>query len=424
MTSRSLPHSICLSIGVVLLLAAMPSPADTEFGGHVKTRLLGERFPADSIFRNLAGTTTAALESDLRLQAAFVDGPWSFDAAWQLSFSLGERVEVFGNALLPGAAGADRLDPDRRRLLDLSDVIEDDRRFNALHRIDRLALGFTRDNLVLRLGRQALSWGNGLAFSPMDIVNPFDPTAIDTEYKAGDDMLYGQWLRGNGDDLQAAVVFRRDPVIGDPASDEGTTAIKYHGVSGSGEFDLLLARNRDRTTWGLGGNLALGGAVLRGDVVSSNTPGGRRTELVANLAYSWVWRGKNVSGFAEYYHSDFGLPGGRYAPADLAMNPELLIRLQRGESFTLGRNYFAGGVTIELSPLQTLAPNLFWNLDDNSALAQFVLQRSLSDNASLTGAVNVPLGPSGSEFGGIDAGAPGRYFSVDAALFLQLAWYF
>jgi len=37
-----------------------------------------------------------------------------------------------------------------------------------------------------------LSWGNGLVFSPMDIVNPFDPTAVDTEYKAGDDMLYGQ----------------------------------------------------------------------------------------------------------------------------------------------------------------------------------------------------------------------------------------
>ena len=60
----------------------------------------------------------------------------------------------------------------------------------------------------LRFGRQALSWGNGLFYAPMDLVNPFDPAAIDTEYKAGDDMLYLQYLQDSGNDLQAAVVVR------------------------------------------------------------------------------------------------------------------------------------------------------------------------------------------------------------------------
>ena len=31
-------------------------------------------------------------------------------------------------------------------------------------------------------------------FNAMDIFNPFDPAAVDTEYKVGDDMFYGQYL--------------------------------------------------------------------------------------------------------------------------------------------------------------------------------------------------------------------------------------
>ena len=62
----------------------------------------------------------------------------------------------------------------------------------------------------MKFGRQAITWGNGLFYAPMDLVNPFDPATIDTEYKAGDDMLYLQYLQDNGNDLQAAVVVRRD----------------------------------------------------------------------------------------------------------------------------------------------------------------------------------------------------------------------
>ena len=36
--------------------------------------------------------------------------------------------------------------------------------------------------------------------APMDLMNPFDPATIDTEYKAGDDMLYFQYLQDGGND--------------------------------------------------------------------------------------------------------------------------------------------------------------------------------------------------------------------------------
>jgi hypothetical protein len=398
--------------------------AVVEFGGHSKSRLQAERFPDNSAFDALTGSSATSIDSELRLNLRVDKGAWSFDTAWQLYGAWGDRVELMRELAGTALPGVGHLPNDDRRLLNLTDVLRDRGKFSALHRLDRLSVGYTGDKIVLRLGRQALSWGNGLIFSPMDIVNPFDPTAVDTEYKAGDDMLYGQYLRDNGDDIQVAQVFRRDPASGNVDSAAATSAIKYHGVVGSSEYDVLVADHFDETTIAAGGNRSIGGSVLHGDVVWSDTDSGSRLQLVTNLSYSWVWAGRNMSGVVEYYFSEFGQRAGQYDFASLSQNTELLKRLERGESFTLGRNYLAGGVTIEMSPLWMLTPNLFANLDDGSALLQIVSRNSLSDEAELLAAINLPLGPAGSEFGGIEAGATGTYLSSDFSIFAQFAWYF
>jgi hypothetical protein len=263
----------------------------------------------------------------------------------------------------------------------------------VVHRLDRFWAGYTGDRAVIRLGRQALSWGNGLFFTPMDLVNPFDPTAIDTEYKFGDDMLYAQYLRSNGHDLQAAVVFRRDPLSGDVDREAGTAALKYHGFAGDKEYDLLVAEDRDNTVIGLGGVRSIGGAVWRADLVVTDAPDDTVTEFVTNLSYSWVWADRNVSGSAEYYHDD--------------------------ES-----GYLAGSLMIEMSPLWMLTPTLVSNVEDSSALVQLVTQYSLSDDMTFLGSLNVPVGADGTEFGGIEAPVPDKYLSFEFGVFAQLAWYF
>jgi hypothetical protein len=64
------------------------------------------------------------------------------------------------------------------------------------------------------------------------------------------------------------------------------------------------------------------------------------------------------------------------------------------------------------------------NLGDPSSLVQVIAQGSLGDNAVFIGTLSLPVGPSGTEFGGIDAGVPGRYLSNGPGLFAQFAWYF
>lgn len=422
-TRRNAGASLILAFALAAQ-ESLPDEAHYQFDGHVKTRVTGQSFPANSIFAELSGPNALDLESDLRLNFQADRGAWSFNAAYQLFALYGDRVEY--SRQLPEVVNIafDRLPNDRDRLMNLTDVIRDEGRFAALHRLDRLWLGYTGDKAVLRLGRQAISWGNGFFFAPMDIVNPFDPAAIDTEYKAGDDMLYGQYLRDNGHDVEAAIVVRRNLVTTDIESDVGTFAIKYHGLSGDSEYELLVARSYGEPTLGIGANRSIGGAVLRGDLVLTDAPSGTTGQIVTNLSYSWTWGSKNVSGVLEYYFNGFGIKGGVYDQDSLTGNPELLLRLARGETFSVGRHYLAGGLSIELTPLWLLSPNLFANLEDGSALLQVVTQHNLGDNTTFLGALNVPVGPDGSEYGGLATSTPGQYVSIDFSVFAQLAWYF
>lgn len=371
------------ALWLVVLFAAEAAADDSifEFDGHTKLRVVGQTYPEQSLLRDIAGSSSLDAIGEVRLNLAGGNSGWSFEADYQL-------LGIYSEFLSFG------LPNDDRRLFDFTRAITDGSEYAWLHRLDRLWAGYAGEKIVVRAGRQALSWGNGLYFHPMDLVNPFDPTTIDTEYKTGDDMVYAQYLRNNGDDVQAAAVFRRDPLSGERRGDEGTVAVKYHGFAGENEYDLLVGENLGNTVVGLGAVGSLGGAVVRGDIVITDVADETQVELVTNVSYSWTWADRNVSGSAEYYRS--------------------------GED----RDYFAGSLMIEMSPLWMLTPTLIANIDDPSALLQIVTQYSLGDNATFLGSLNLPLGGNGTEFGGPETGIPGRYLSYDAGIFAQLAWYF
>ena len=211
---------------LVLLLAAALAAADDnplDFDGHTKLRGVWQTYPGDSLFRDLAGSSSLDTIGEVRLNLGARASGWSLQADYQL-------LGIYSEFLSLG------LPNDDRRLFDLTKVITDGSDHAWLHRLDRFWAGYAGEKIVVRAGRQALSWGNGLYFHPLDLVNPFDPTTIDTEYKTGDDMLYAQYLRDNGDDVQAAAVFRRDPLTGERGSDAGTVAVKYHGFAGGKEY--------------------------------------------------------------------------------------------------------------------------------------------------------------------------------------------
>jgi hypothetical protein len=373
--------AMTVMFAMTMSVSAFADDATYDFGGHTKIRAVGQSYPSDSLFRDLFGSSSVDVAGELRLNFSAKKNRWSVHTDYQ-ALGLYSELLPFG---MPN---------DDARLFDLTKIISESSDNAWLHRLDRLWVGYTGEKVVVRVGRQALSWGNGLFFHPMDLVNPFDPTTIDTEYKTGDDMAYAQVLRDNGDDIQGAAVFRRDPLSGDVEGDQGTVALKYHGFAGESEYDVLIGENYGETVVGLGGVTSVGGAVWRTDLVVTDAEDDTRVEVVTNISYSWIWGGRNVGGSAEYYYD--------------------------GDD----NSYVGGSLMIEMSPLWMITPTLIANVDDPSALIQFVTQYSLGDNMTFLGSVNVPLGSNGTEFGGPESGIPGRYLSYDYAVFAQLAWYF
>jgi len=380
------------------LLAQDPGEGGTDwtFGGHAKLQYVDTTLPENSVLRELGGDDLQNRNLEIRLKLSARRGHWAFDTH-------GQVISVHADALaglssLPGLflPGADVIN-DKRRWFDLTHPLHAGDKNASLVRLDRASVAYSDANLVLRFGRQAISWGNGLLFTPMDIFNPFDPTAVDKEYKSGDDMLYAQYLLRSGDDVQAVAVVRRDPMSGEVENDQSSLAFKYHGFWAGREYDLLATRHYGQTVLALGLSGDLGGAVWRGDLVWNDTATGAVLTGVTGLTWSWSGGGHNWTGVAEYYYNGFGLAAGNYSVAGLAADPELLVRLARGESFNIGRHYLGVSVTLEATPLLNLTPNLFVNLGDPSAYAQFVLSYDWKQDLQLLAALSFPIGPEGSE---------------------------
>lgn len=424
MTSRAGRHWIMpVTLMTLLMLTLLAGNAGAfEWGGHIKYQGNLTNLPDDSLLQDFGDDPLVDNSLDLRLKLAGRERGWSWQADYQLALVQGDSLGLARDnpAIAPG--GGDFSD-DTRRVFDLTHRISEDGDHVVTHRLDRLYAGYTSAKSVIRIGRQAVSWGNGLIYNPVDFFNPFDPAAIDTEYKSGDDMLYTQYLRDSGDDLQAVWVVRRN-LGGDINSEVSSLALKYHGFAADSEYDLLLAEHYGERVAAIGGTIDLAEAAWRGDVMLTDTGRDSVSSMVLNASYSWVAWGRNTSASIEYFHNGFGIDDGDYSPDALAQNPDLVQRIKRGELFTLGENYLAATATLELTPLWLMTSTLFFNLDDDSYLLQLFSRHDLEQDLHLLLALNLPRGDDGSEFGGIDSGVAGRTLAVGSSLLAQLAWYF
>ena len=391
-------------------------------GGRAVYFFLLNSFPDDSLFLDYIETPSIDHNGDLRLKFDWHTDRVSINTHYQMIAQYGDSITL-SNSLPVNPIIPDRTPNDDNRLFDLTRVITQDDNNVLAHRLDRLSIDVTTDNSVVRFGRQVVSWGNGLIYTPMDFFNPFDPAAIDKEYKPGDDMLYGQYLQESGNDLQAVWVIRRNS-NGDVSNDVDSLAAKYHGFVGNNEYDLLLAEHYDDTILGIGGIADIYDAIWRGDITLTHTQTDDVISLVTSLTYSWQSWGHNTSGVLEYFYNGFGQSNGDYSPASLSNNTDLTDRLIRGELFTLGRHYIVASAMFEVTPLWLLTPNVFINASDGSFLAQLVSSYDIKQDWQLLAAISLPVGASGTEFGGIDSGITGKQLSTEFNLFAQLAWYF
>jgi len=412
-----------------LFAPLIPAAAEGwEFGGHLKYQFSFTDYRASDVVAVFGNDPATDQSLDTRLKAEWRQHGWDFVAHDELLALAGDSVKTrreLAAAGLPSIGSASGLPNDRHRLLDLTHDVIDDSHAAAVQRLDRLSVGYTSGNATLRFGRQVVSWGNGLAFQVLDFVNPFSPLAIDKDYKTGEDMLYGQWQWVGAGDAQWMLLPRRDLLTHDLDHEQASQALKLHTRAAGFDVDALLARHFDQTLLGLGLVRSLGGTVWRFDALHTDVPGrGKVWSLVTNLDYSWVLFGRNMYGFAEYYHNGFGSARESGYLAD----PELLTRLARGEIYAFGRDYAMLGVQVEIGPLVNVYASVIQNLNDASRTLQLRAAYDWRQNTQLMAGINLSGGESGSEFDGITAPLPAPYtgvtFSAGRSLYLRTVYSF
>ena len=422
----SLGRLFAVLLGALLAPGLAQADSGSTFKGELKLQSVYVDVPSDSLSQALGVGSHWDNALNLRIMSkGQLGSDWSWDAAWVLGAREGGGVEL--DRRLVQYDPASYAPTEDRNWWDLHHTFTDKGRTYAAHYVDRLALTYSGAHAVLRLGRQALTWGGGLVFHPMDLFNPFPPNAIDTEYKPGADMLYGQWLFDSGADIQGVIAPRRDPLTRRVETDQSAAGLKWHGFIGAEQqngLELMLARDHDSDVLGLALNGTLGGATWTAEAVPTRlSDGSLHSSWLADIQYAWTCLGRNCIGYAEVFRNGFGVRGSNYTLADL---PEPLTeRLARGELFTVSRDYLALGLKLEWTALLNIKPLLVTNLDDGSALLVVQVVRSLSDTAKLTLAAQSGLGPRGTEYGGLETTADsGVYVAPLRYLYARIDWYF
>lgn len=399
------------SLALMLATSAMADP--------VRVRLdLGGTFDwaeDDSIDASLGFAERQSLDSKLRLIWQSNSGPWSFEVQSLLSYQEGDNV-AFANAM----AGPPVPPPS---FFNLTSDISSDATHSLTHTLDRLSVTYASGSVVFKAGRQAVTWGSGMLFHPSDIIAPFAPNAIDTAYKPGVEMLYGQYLFDNGNDMEAVFVPRRAVEGGPMEWDQSTLALRATLLLGELDGSAMLAQDHGDTLV----NLSLGGPV--GDAAWNAeighwflADGASATNYLVNFSNSGTIAEMNITYFAEYFHNGFGVD----TATPLDEIPEALAtRLSTGQLFNVGQDFLALGGMLGITPGVTLSPSIITSLNDGSSFGSLHLAISASDSLDFSLSASKGFGENGTEFGGRETSSgSGEYLRAPTSAAIQVTKYF
>ena len=263
-----------------------------------------------------------------------------------------------------------------------------------------------------------------MVFHPLDLVDPFAPNAVDTEYKPGVDMVYGQYLFENGSNLEAIAVPRAATYNATPTWEESTFALRYSAWFGDLGTVATLARDRGDTVIGLGLSGPLGDATWNVELMPTFvTGGGTRFSGLANISTGFMLGEHNATGFVEYFHNGFGVSGSG-TPLD-QLPADLTARVNRGQLFTdfprlYCRRYECRGHTASDPFAECHRQSRRFQRQSGGA-GQLVARRQYQSHSWR----HIPLGGGGTEFGGraLTAGST-TYARPATTAYVQLRQYF
>ena len=399
------PRASRYSAGLVLALALSPTAPAAEL--TARTAVFGTLAHPDSgdIAAEQDWPTVDQQSLRLMLDDVTEQGDWSLHLKTRRLHTDGLPVDTTGPA-------------DRFRYQPLSqDWIDRGGATNATRvgfTLDRAVYRWRKDDLALSVGRQAIDWGAGRFWQPLNVFGAFAPTDLDTDFKPGIDAAVLDWYPGPLSSLTLAYVLSpRD----DPAEDSMVAHYRRQ-VGMQSAMALLAGRVRGESVVGasLEGDLAGMGWRLE---AARYDAGDDYLFWVAGIDYQLD---DGTLLIAEWYDNGAGAGQAATLPAVAASD-----RFTAGLVPQLGRQVLGLGAEKDLTPLlrgsYTLLASPLQGDDGErrpSLLHQLNLTWSLSNESDLLVSLLVASGE-----GLADDGRPRSEFGqIPTALTVRWRHYF
>ncbi len=264
-----------------------------------------------------------------------------------------------------------------------------------MHHLYRALLKLQFGDTDLRIGRQRIAWGTSRFWSPLDLLNPFSPVALEREERLGVDAILVEHKFGPVSRLAAVVAPSR-------FSGENSRALQWHDNARGVDYSFTGGRFRGNDVIGIDVIGQIGQAGVRAELTRVHPREGKAFgRYVVGIDYAFA---NTLTLSAEFYRDGSG--AGSTAAYDF-------VTLAAGARQTLARRYLGLHAGYEITPLLKLNTDIVLNLDDRSRFVAPSLTYSIRTN--LDGSIGVRW------FGGA---AGSEYARPPNAAYLSLQWFF
>ena len=292
--------------------------------------------------------------------------------AFSLTAHARSAASYYSQALEAGAISLGSGGGGYAQVVDMSWEPVDAPNYMVEGRMDRLAAKISIPHLDITLGRQPVSFGSSWIFTPMDLVAPFSPTDIDTEYRPGVDAARVDAYFGMAGSVTAVAAYAGDWSL------DGTVLAMHGGWTfGITDVGIMAAANRAEPVFGVDVASSMGAVGIQGEATVT-LPESEDPFVRAALGANWMPL-EDVSLMGELYWQSFG---GADASEYLAVYST--ERFANGEVWTAGRYYAALTVGYQITPLLSASAFGVVNLGDPSAMIGPSLAWSAAENAELS----------------------------------------
>jgi len=272
------------------------------------------------------------------------------------------------------------------------------------HEIDRVFFLFALPRVDITIGRQAISWGTGRLWSPLDVFAPMTATEIDREEARGVDAV--KLTFSFSDTALMEVVLAAGRKFNEDGDDEvawSASSLAWMLRWNIWHLEWMLMAGKVGPAEVVGGALSgqIRGVAVRGEISATSTarlgydnplnndpndPDETRMRATVGIEFGTPI---GLTGIIEYHYNGYGV----LHTSEYLETAEILAPyMSRGLVSGLAQHY--AGVVLAWQPLSVLSLTMIYiqNLQDGSLLLGPSVDYSVADNVHLAFVAYVPIG--------------------------------